>query len=109
MATTTISQGNQLITLINVFTVEPDKQQQVANDLAEATDKVMNKLPGFISANIHVSLDGTKVVNYAQWRSQEDFEAMMQNPDVKPHMAQASELAKSIEPNLYRVAFVDHA
>lgn len=29
--------------------------------------------PGFTSANLHISLDKTRVVNYAQWRSKEDF------------------------------------
>jgi hypothetical protein len=24
-------------------------------------------VPGFISANLHTSLDGTRVINYAQW------------------------------------------
>ena len=37
----------------------------------------MQHLPGFISASIHRSLDGTKVINYAQWRSQADFAAYL--------------------------------
>jgi hypothetical protein len=27
-------------------------------------------MPEFVSANIHKSVDGTRVANYAQWRSQ---------------------------------------
>jgi heme-degrading monooxygenase HmoA len=53
----------------------------------------MKHQPGFISANIHKSFDGTRVVNYAQWRSREDFEAMRRNPEAGSHMAAAGALA----------------
>jgi hypothetical protein len=38
---------------------------------------------GFISANIHRGFDGTRVVNYAQWRRSEYFEATVQKPQVE--------------------------
>ncbi len=105
--TTTISTKNDHITLINVFTVAPEHQQELLDVLTEATEQVMNKQSGFISANLHKSLDGTKVVNYAQWRSQADFKTMLENASTKPHMARAAELA-TFEPQLYEVAYVDH-
>lgn len=105
---THIAKGNDLVTLINVFTVTPDKQQRLIDILVEATEEVMNKQPGFISANIHKSLDGTHVTNYAQWRSVADFEAMMANPEANVHMKAASQLAK-VEPYLYEVAYIDEA
>ena len=40
----------------------------------------MQHQPGFVSANIHVSTDGTRVVNYAQWESAEAFQAMLADP-----------------------------
>jgi hypothetical protein len=64
--TTTIQRDGKIATLINVFTVEPKNQQRVKDKLTEATEKVMSQQEGFISANIHKSLDGTRVVNYAQ-------------------------------------------
>ena len=70
--------------------------------LIQATETSMRHLPGSISANIHRSLDGTKVANYAQWRSVEDFQAMQKNPAGKPHMEHAAALAK-FEPGLYEV------
>jgi quinol monooxygenase YgiN len=96
------------VTLINVFTVAPENQQRLVDVLSEATETVINKLPGFISANIHRSLDGTKVVNYAQWCRREDLEAMLENPAALPHLQQAAELA-TFEPHLYEVAYVDEA
>jgi heme-degrading monooxygenase HmoA len=105
---TQIVQGHEIVTLINVFTVAPQDQQALIDVLVEATKQVMNTQPGFLSANIHKSLDGTRVVNYAQWRSREDFEAMLTKSEVLPHMEAANRLAK-VEPHLYEVVFIDEA
>ncbi len=99
---TTISKGNSLVTLINVFTVEPAKQQQLLDLLARATETSVRHAPGFISANLHRSLDGTKVAMYAQWRSVEDYQAMRENPAPLPYLQQALALAK-FEPGIYEV------
>ena len=104
---TTISTQQDVVTLINVFTVAPEDQQRLLDLLVEATESVMNRLPGFVSANLHTSIDGTKVTNYAQWRSREDFEAMLQNPDAIVHMREAGRIAEKFEPHLYEVSFVD--
>ncbi len=104
---TTITTEKNLITLINVFTVAPENQQRLVDHLAEATQQIMRHLPGYISANIHKSLDGTRVTNYAQWHSQADFEAMQNNPEAVVHMRAASQLATSFEPHLYEVSFID--
>lgn len=90
----TIEKGSDILTLINVFTVPPENQQKLAYVLIEATEKTMKHLPGFISANIHRSLDGTRVVNYAQWQCREDFEAMTRHPEARPHRQAAAALAK---------------
>jgi heme-degrading monooxygenase HmoA len=69
----TIAKHNDVVTLINVFTVAPHEQQRLVEVLVDATQSVMRKQPGFVSANIHRSLDGRRVTNYAQWRSREAF------------------------------------
>jgi quinol monooxygenase YgiN len=106
--TSTIRAGAEIFTLINVFSVAPDRQQELATLLIEATEQTMRHQPGFISANIHTSLDGRHVVNYAQWRSRDAFEAMLRSPDARPHMTRAAALA-SFDPILCEVAHVDHA
>jgi quinol monooxygenase YgiN len=105
---TTIAKGSQLVSLINVFTVEPARQQEVVDLLIEATEKVMRHVPGFISANIHKSLDGVRVTNYAQWESREHFEAMLSNPAAIPHMKAIAERVQ-FDAHLYDVVFVDEA
>lgn len=105
---TEISKNAELVTLINVFAVEPENQQLLVDLLVEATEDVMCKLPGFISANIHKSLDGKWVTNYAQWRSVEDFRAIFKNPDALSHMPRIGTIAKS-EPVLYQVCYTKNS
>jgi quinol monooxygenase YgiN len=88
----TIDENSNVLTLINVFTVEPEKQQKLVAVLIEATQKTMKHLPGFVSANIHHSLDGKRDVNYAQWKDMAAFEAMRKNPEAAPHMQAAAAL-----------------
>ena len=75
--------------------------------LVEATDTAMRNQLGFISANLHISLDKKRIVNYAQWRSKEDLEAMLPNPAAKAHMQRAGKIAERFDPVLYHVAYVD--
>ena len=103
---TTIAKGAKCVTLLNVFVVEPAKQQRLVDVLVEATETTMRHLPGFMSANIHRGLDGSRVANYAQWRSVEDFQAMLKNPEAIPHMQQAAALASSFDPKVYEVVEV---
>jgi quinol monooxygenase YgiN len=103
---TSISPRGSFVTLVNVFTVEPDKQQALVDLLTRATDETIQHLPGFVSANIHRSLDGVRVTNYAQWRSRDDFEAMLHNPAAAPHLKDAAALAISVDPHLYDVVAV---
>lgn len=84
--TTTISTEHDLANVINVFTVEPENQQQLVDLLVEATTSVIQHQPGFISANIHASLDGTRIVNYAQWRTRQDLENMLADPTASEHV-----------------------
>jgi uncharacterized protein YndB with AHSA1/START domain/heme-degrading monooxygenase HmoA len=97
-----ISKEAPLATVINVFTVAPEKQEQLAAMLAQTTQETVGKLPGFVSASIHRSTDGTRVANYAQWRSREAFEAMLKDPDFQAHAKPITEIAK-VDGHLYEV------
>jgi quinol monooxygenase YgiN len=99
---TTISPNRKLVTLINVFTVEPTNQQELLELLARATETSVRHAPGFISASLHRGLDGTKVTMYAQWRSVEDYQAMRDNPAPLPYLRQALAIAK-FDPGMYEV------
>jgi quinol monooxygenase YgiN len=89
-----------MITLINVFTVEPSNQQKLIDLLTRATDEFVASAPGFLSATLHRSLDGIKVTMVAQWRSVEDYEAMRSDPGPRPFLEQALTIA-TFEPGMY--------
>ncbi|WP_343952843.1 antibiotic biosynthesis monooxygenase family protein [Nonomuraea longicatena] len=99
----TISTAGGHYTLINVFRVAPENQRRMYDIILEATG-VITAFPGYVSANVHLSDDGTRVVNYAQWRSKADFEAMRAHPAVQEHFAACRALAE-IEPIFCRVAY----
>jgi quinol monooxygenase YgiN len=98
----TISKESKLLTLINIFTVEPAKQRELVDLLIRATETSVRHITGFVSATLHRSLDGTKVAMYAQWRSNEDYQAMRRDPVTSPYLDQALGLAK-FEPGMYEV------
>lgn len=70
----TISQDRGVVTLINTFSCEPENQQPLIGSWIRATQERLGELPGIISAALHRSKDGRRVVNYAQWKSAENWE-----------------------------------
>jgi quinol monooxygenase YgiN len=95
-----ISTKSSVLTLINVFTVDPTNQPRLVELLTLATEVSVRHAPGFVSASLHRSLDGTKVTMYAQWRSVEDYQAMRQDP--LPFLQEALTIA-TFEPGMYEV------
>jgi quinol monooxygenase YgiN len=101
----TISEGSAPLTVINVFTVSPENQPELVRLLSELTERTVQHLPGFVTTSIHTSLDGSRVVNYAQWESGEHLGALFTNPDAQEQMRSINDISTS-EPNLYLVARV---
>ena len=99
----TIDANSDVATLINIFEVEPEKQAELAKFLSEAADKVFRHQPGFVSVSIHCSLDGARIVNYAQWGSKQDIDRVLKNPEAQALSKQASAVAKSVSPAVYKV------
>jgi quinol monooxygenase YgiN len=105
---TVISIGDEPVTLVNVFDVEATKQQELVDILIQGTEQVIQHRPGFVSVNVLASKDGTRVLNYAQWRSQDDVKATLAHPEVQAYARRAAELARAT-PHVYSVISVHHA
>ena len=97
-----ISKGDRVATVINVFTVAPGDQARLVELLTSATESSVRHVPGFLSAALHRSLDGTKVTMYAQWRTVEDYQRMRSRSDTSPFLAEAITIA-TLDPGLYEV------
>jgi len=71
-----IRANSGVITQINVFTVPLGGQQALVDGLADAVTCAREE-PGWLSASLHKSLDGTRIVNYAQSESLAAAEAVI--------------------------------
>jgi len=99
-----IAAGNGLITFINVFSCEPENQQALLAALRKETEEVVAGLDGFVSANFHLSTDGRRVLNYAQWTHLEAFNTMMAGEQGRAMILAAHQHTQSIDIHLYEVA-----
>ena len=101
MATITANQG--IVTQINVFTVSPENQQALIELLQEAA-RFASQIPGWISASIHRSLDGTRVVNYAQSRDLDSAQRIIDALRGSGWLDRNKTLGEA-HPGLYEVVF----
>lgn len=69
-----IDQYRSLLTVLVEFEVDPSECDDHVSSLKSFINEVVKKQEGFISANLHTSLDKKKVVNYAQWKNEECFQ-----------------------------------
>ena len=97
-----LSLQSKPVTLINVFTVDPHNQQRLIELLTTATEVSVRHAPGFIAANLHRSIDGTKVTMVAQWRSADEYQAMRNDPTPLPFLREALTMA-TFAPGMYEV------
>ncbi|MBB3128157.1 quinol monooxygenase YgiN [Paenibacillus rhizosphaerae] len=99
---TQMSMSNEVLTLINVFTVDPANQERLIELLTDATNVSVRYAPGFITCILHRGTDGTKVTMYSQWRSAEDYQDMRNDPRPLPYLQEALKIAK-FEPGMYEI------
>lgn len=97
----TIDNAGHYCTLINVFTVAPEKQVELFEHLKDATEQVMSKLPGYVSANLHLGDDKKTVTNYAQWATLEDYQNALKDEGALKHMKLAASMAIEFKPVTY--------
>ena len=92
--------GGQPGRVDQVFETKPEQQQALIDQWIRFTESVKDE-PGMIGVALHRSKDGTRVVNYAQWRSDADYGSF-----VKKYSAQFAArrpLAERVDPHLYEV------
>ena len=100
---TILSKDANLVTVINKFSVEPENHKRLLQ-LLDDLRAVVEKQPGFISANVHKSFEGTRIVSYAQWNTKEDYQAIYTNSDAKSILDEIKKISK-FSWNLYEVVY----
>jgi heme-degrading monooxygenase HmoA len=92
-----------MVTFINIFTVKPEKQQQALQNIQRVYQEVVRIQPGFISAELLQSNDGTRVTALARWESQENLATLRDNPKFKDlHNQEFFDAIESVEPRFYQ-------
>jgi Antibiotic biosynthesis monooxygenase len=99
----TITANTYIVTQINVFTVPQGGQQALIELLTEAA-QFASTSPGWISASVHRSLDGTRVVNYAQSESLEAAQCIIDRLREGGWLDRNKSLGEA-QPGLYEVVF----
>ena len=98
-----IRANTRIVTQINVFTVPAGGQQALIDYLAKAA-QVAKEVDGWISASLHRSVDGTRVVNYAQSRDESSAQRVIEHLKAKKLIDGNKEYGAS-HPGLYEVVF----
>jgi heme-degrading monooxygenase HmoA len=83
----------RVITLVNVFTVEPGTLPSLLDVLRDGTETFFSKMPGFVSSSVLTARDGRRAINYSQWRSIDDIAAFRQDPRFAPYIQRLRALA----------------
>ncbi|HEY0754204.1 MAG TPA: antibiotic biosynthesis monooxygenase family protein [Ktedonobacteraceae bacterium] len=91
---------NSQIALIAVFEVDREKQQELLLAWNTFSHEAQNE-PGFKGATLHKSVDGTRVLSYAQWASTEAWEHFVAKRGRE--FARFASLSIRIDPHLYEL------
>lgn len=98
-----IRANSGIITQINVFTVPRGGQDELVAYLGDAA-KVASEVDGWLSASLHSSLDGTRVVNYAQSRDMDAAGRVFRHLDAKG-LIDGNRKYGEAHPGLYECVF----
>jgi quinol monooxygenase YgiN len=97
MTDMTISVDADLITVVSTFTAHPGCQAELLALLERNATTLLSQIEGFLGASIHLSADGTRIINYAQWTNTAALQTMLADPRIHQHQSDLAGLA-TVEP-----------
>ncbi len=100
----TISNDATIQTVITTFEVTPATCQDLLEELSAACEEVISKQPGYIASALHINDARTRIANYSQWKSRDDFHSMLRTDEMRIRNKRINELCKNFAPVMYEVA-----
>lgn len=90
-----IEEGQNIAIRISVWSISSKEHQEMLKlRLTDLADKVLVHLPGFLAVAIQTSTDGTSMVVYEQWISEEDAtHAWSKNAETKRYLSKCEAIA----------------
>jgi C-6 monooxygenase len=61
------------VAVVTIRLNRPDATDELLDLLVREVEEWVRYRPGFLSANYHVSQDGSRLVNYAQWATEDAY------------------------------------
>ena len=101
----TISTDRKVQTVITTFEVNPGTCQDLLGELQSTCDQVISQQKGFISAALHANDAQTRIANYSQWETREDFQAMLRSETMLVRSRKINGMCKNFEPVMYDVVY----
>jgi len=98
-----IDKYRDILTVLIEFEVDPKECDEHIKNIKEFFNNTVRKQPGFISANLHISLDRKKVVNYAQWKNEDFYNEFLNNKELQSAGEKVN--LKNPRSTLLKVAF----
>ncbi|KAJ05002.1 antibiotic biosynthesis monooxygenase [Sulfitobacter mediterraneus] len=93
-----------LQTVITTFECSPGTCQDLLDLLTQAYAEFISKQPGFTGAGLHVNDAETRIANYSQWATRDDFKAMLRTDEMRRRNREIAKLCTRFEPVMYEVA-----
>ncbi|WP_176556357.1 antibiotic biosynthesis monooxygenase family protein [Rubellimicrobium rubrum] len=97
MTTVLIDDDAPLLTVLVDIHLEPRKQSDFVAGVTAMIAEFTSQQPGFIASAIHASEDGTRVLNYSQWRDTATYERFRDHPEAQRRIAALQKLCTLME------------
>ena len=75
-----IRAGEDGVTFVQIWEVGGPEAQQRWLAVMHESIHILQRQPGFVTMNLHTSIDGDRIAVYAQWASRETLEAAISDP-----------------------------
>ncbi len=98
-----VSKDSDVQTVITTFEVTPATCQDLLDELTVAWNAFVSQQPGFVGVAMHVNDAKTRIANYSQWKTREDFQALLRSDEMQAYHHKFNALCKNFEPVLYDV------
>src|SRR5262245_42117868 len=96
------AQPNRPVTQITFVEPGPGQQDEALALMTERAE-FMARQPGFISIQLHRSLDGKRIINYIQWKNIELLHRAHESPEFRKEWTRFDHLTDQIDPHLYEL------
>jgi C-6 monooxygenase len=73
----------EYVALISFRVDDAESQRKLVDAVSSEVERWIRQRPGFVSAHFHLSTDGTRVVNYSQWTSEDAYSDFQSDPNTE--------------------------